>query len=261
MSCRHRGAAVLWITEQGAERIERDEGRTQGKGAYGEGEDNANSLFLGEAAFRRKVLCHLRSWCSRLSPLVRSPWGLTAFHAKALILPRDLTSWSSFGSKLLSGVSACSSAGVAWLRGAAAGAGQWGRAGSSTWVFVPTGAQSAAPWDTLVMRSSARGSHPCAVPDPLDGALSIVQGTGHPQPEPGQAAALLLGQHPSIIPRHRRHPPIASVGGGGGFGPAARRERGRCREHCGSSAVAVGSGWLSNRHCNRLRCQSKMSSN
>lgn len=122
-SCRQRGAAVPWIREQGAERIERDEGRTQGKGAYGEGEDNAGSLFLGEAACRRKVLCHLRSWCSRPSPLVRSPWGLAAFPAKALILPRDLTSWSSFGSKLLAGVSACSSAGVAWLRGAGAGLG------------------------------------------------------------------------------------------------------------------------------------------
>lgn len=138
----------------------------------------------------------------------------------------------------------------------------WGRAGGSTWVFVPAGAQSAAPWDTPVVRSSARGSHPHPVPCqiPCMGPSALCSARGTPG-EPEQAAALLLGQHLSIGPRHRRRPPVASVGGRGGLGAAARRERGRCREHCGSSAVAAGSGWLGNRHCNRLRCQSKMSSN
>lgn len=169
-SCRQRGAAVPWIREQGAERIERDEGRTQGKGAYGEGEDNAGSLFLGEAACRRKVLCHLRSWCSRLSPLVRSPWGLAAFPAKALILPRDLTSWSSFGSKLLAGVSACSSAGVARLRGAGAGL------GAAPGCLSPRELKAQLPgtrwWCGAVLGA--------LIPIPRR-ASSIVQRTGHPR--------------------------------------------------------------------------------
>lgn len=95
-----------------------------GKGAYGAEEDNANSLFLGEVAFRRKVLCHERSPCSCRSLSVRSPSGLTEpSPARALILPRDLMSHRGCESKLLWSFRLRLRR-RPWLRGAPAGAGR-----------------------------------------------------------------------------------------------------------------------------------------
>lgn len=194
-----------------------------GKGAYEEEEDNANSLFLREAAFRRKVLCHERSRCSRRSPPVRSPLWLTEpSPARALIVPRDLMSCHGCESKLLWSfhleLHSCCVASWSSSRCRARG--------SSARVPVPVGAPHTAPPMRLLPVAVGRAVPLEGLPSPshavhiaskpgMAGSRHRMGHSGIPSPA-GREARRGLCSRQSIISWHHGRLSIVSVGGSGG---------------------------------------------